>query len=112
MEFGIFIKKIVVKDKMDNKERLKIIEKSSKQVGPGVFYSTIVVITSFLPVFLLVYHLVPHAYKNAIILLASIYFYSWGGPKFMFVILGTTFLDFFLVNAMHNQKTQKAKLKK
>src|SRR4029079_19046664 len=38
---------------MDNKERLKIIEKSSKQVGPGVFYSTIVVITSFLPVFLL-----------------------------------------------------------
>ncbi len=38
---------------MDKKERLKIIEKSSKQVGPGVFYSTIVVITSFLPVFLL-----------------------------------------------------------
>jgi Cu(I)/Ag(I) efflux system membrane protein CusA/SilA len=38
---------------MDKKERLKIIEKSSKQVGQGVFYSTIVVITSFLPVFLL-----------------------------------------------------------
>jgi Cu(I)/Ag(I) efflux system membrane protein CusA/SilA len=38
---------------MDNRERLKIIEKSSQQVGPGVFYSTIVVITSFLPVFLL-----------------------------------------------------------
>lgn len=30
-----------------------IIEKSSKQVGPGVFYSTIIVVTSFLPVFLL-----------------------------------------------------------
>ncbi|MBK8362949.1 MAG: efflux RND transporter permease subunit [Bacteroidetes bacterium] len=38
---------------MESKERLQIIEKSSKQVGPGVFYSTIVVITSFLPVFLL-----------------------------------------------------------
>ena len=38
---------------MDKKERIKIIEESSKQVGPGVFYSTIVVITSFLPVFLL-----------------------------------------------------------
>jgi Cu(I)/Ag(I) efflux system membrane protein CusA/SilA len=34
-------------------ERLTIIEHSSKQVGPGVFYSTIVVIASFLPVFLL-----------------------------------------------------------
>jgi Cu(I)/Ag(I) efflux system membrane protein CusA/SilA len=38
---------------MDTKERIKLIEKSSRQVGPGVFYSTIVVITSFLPVFLL-----------------------------------------------------------
>ena len=32
---------------------MEIIEKSSKQVGPGVFYSTIIVVTSFLPVFLL-----------------------------------------------------------
>jgi len=32
---------------------MDIIEKSSKQVGPGVFYSTIIVVTSFLPVFLL-----------------------------------------------------------
>ncbi len=32
---------------------MAIIEKSSRQVGPGVFYSTIIVVTSFLPVFLL-----------------------------------------------------------
>ncbi len=38
---------------MDKRERLNIIEKASKQVGSGVFYSTIVVIASFLPVFLL-----------------------------------------------------------
>jgi Cu(I)/Ag(I) efflux system membrane protein CusA/SilA len=38
---------------LDKVERLKIIEESSKQVGPGVFYSTLVVIASFLPVFLL-----------------------------------------------------------
>ncbi|MBL7852429.1 MAG: efflux RND transporter permease subunit [Cyclobacteriaceae bacterium] len=34
-------------------ERLEIIEHSSKQVSRGVFYSTIIIITSFLPVFLL-----------------------------------------------------------
>lgn len=34
-------------------ERLAIIEKSSVQVSRGVFYSTIIIITSFLPVFLL-----------------------------------------------------------
>lgn len=38
---------------MNNKERLHIIEKASKQVGPSVFYSTVIVIASFLPVFLL-----------------------------------------------------------
>ena len=34
-------------------ERLQIIEKSSKQVSRGVFFSTIIIITSFLPVFML-----------------------------------------------------------
>jgi Cu(I)/Ag(I) efflux system membrane protein CusA/SilA len=38
---------------MNSKERLNIIEKAAKQVGPSVFFSTIIVITSFLPVFLL-----------------------------------------------------------
>lgn len=41
------------KDPLTPEERMGIIEKSSKQVGPGVFYSTIIVVTSFLPVFLL-----------------------------------------------------------
>ena len=41
------------KDPLTAEERMAIIEKSSKQVGPGVFYSTIIVVTSFLPVFLL-----------------------------------------------------------
>ncbi len=39
--------------KLDADQRLQLIERSSRQVGPGVFYSTIVVIASFLPVFLL-----------------------------------------------------------
>ncbi|MBP8113737.1 MAG: efflux RND transporter permease subunit [Chitinophagaceae bacterium] len=41
------------KDPLTAEERNDIIERSSKQVGPGVFYSTIIVVTSFLPVFLL-----------------------------------------------------------
>lgn len=39
--------------KLSNEERLEIIEKSCKQVSRGVFYSTIIIIASFLPVFLL-----------------------------------------------------------
>jgi Cu(I)/Ag(I) efflux system membrane protein CusA/SilA len=41
------------KDPLTAEERNAIIERSSKQVGPGVFYSTIIVVASFLPVFLL-----------------------------------------------------------
>jgi Cu(I)/Ag(I) efflux system membrane protein CusA/SilA len=58
---------------MKKKERESIIEKAARQVGPGVFYSTIVVITSFLPVFLLtgmegkMFH--PLAYTKTFILL-------------------------------------------
>lgn len=40
-------------DPLTEEERMSVIEKSSKQVGPGVFYSTIIVVASFLPVFLL-----------------------------------------------------------
>ncbi len=50
-----WIKNIFKRDPeiLTNEERLSIIESASKQVGPGVFYSTIIVIASFLPVFLL-----------------------------------------------------------
>jgi len=60
---------------LDNKERLSIIEKACKQVSRGVFYSTIIIITSFLPVFLLggqegkLFH--PLAYTKTFILLVD-----------------------------------------
>lgn len=41
------------KDPLTSAERLTIIENAAKQVGPGIFYSNLVVIIAFLPVFLL-----------------------------------------------------------
>lgn len=40
-------------NKIPNDVRLSIIERSCKQVSRGVFFSTVIIITSFLPVFLL-----------------------------------------------------------
>jgi len=61
------------KDPLTADEKMAIIEKSSKQVGPGVFYSTIIVVTSFLPVFLLTgmegKHFHPLAWTKTFILL-------------------------------------------
>lgn len=39
--------------KLSKEDRIKIIERASKQVGPSVFWSTVIIIASFLPVFLL-----------------------------------------------------------
>lgn len=62
-------------NKIDEAERLEIIEKSSKQVSRGVFYSTVIIITSFLPVFMLtgqegkLFH--PLAYTKTFILIVD-----------------------------------------
>jgi len=58
----------------------------------------------------LLYYITPKPFKNALLLIASIFFYWWGAPKFIYVILGTTLLDFLLVQQMaksENAKTRK-----
>lgn len=72
-------------------------------------FSSITFLVYFLPLFLLLYHFTPQKYRNGVLLMGSVFFYSWGGPKFIFAILGTTFLDFHLVRAMHNSKNEKAR---
>ena len=79
------------KDPLTPEERSEIIEKSSKQVGPGVFYSTIIVVTSFLPVFLLtgmegkLFH--PLAWTKTFILLID---------AFLAITLTPVLISFFL----------------
>ncbi len=69
-------------------------------------FSSIVFLLYFLPAFLIVYYLSPPKFKNIVILLFSIFFYSWGAPKFIFVILATTFLDFHLVAWMSQSESR------
>ncbi|MBS1650631.1 MAG: efflux RND transporter permease subunit [Bacteroidetes bacterium] len=79
------------KSNLSNEERLSIISKASKQVGPGVFFSTIVVIASFLPVFLLtgmegkLFH--PLAWTKTFILLVD---------AFLAITLAPVLISFFL----------------
>lgn len=65
-------------------------------------FSSIFFLAVFLPVFLLLYHIVPVKLKNWIILLSSLFFYAWGAPKFVFVVVGSVILDYYLINLMHN----------
>lgn len=49
---------------------------------------------------LLCYYIAPRKLKNIVLLVFSIFFYAWGAPNFIFILLGTTFIDFHLVKWM------------
>ncbi|MFN7990364.1 MAG: MBOAT family O-acyltransferase [Thermoanaerobaculia bacterium] len=63
-------------------------------------FSTALFLLFFLPAFLAGYWLLPRRARNAWLLLASALFYAWGAPRFLFVVLGVTFLDFRFVGRM------------
>lgn len=72
-------------------------------------FSSAIFLTRFLPLILLVYFLADKKYRNAILLAASIIFYSWKAPRFIFMILATTLVDFFLVRKMYGEEDRKKK---
>jgi alginate O-acetyltransferase complex protein AlgI len=67
--------------------------------------SSVVFLLYFLPAFLFTYYLVGNRHKNLVILAFSIFFYAWGAPKFIFVILATTFVDFHIVKWMYRSSS-------
>src|SRR5918993_1389814 len=87
-------------NRIDETERLDIIEKSSKQVSRGVFYSTIVIITSFLPVFMLtgqegkLFH--PLAFTKTFILIVD---------AILVVTLAPVLISFFMKGKFTNERT-------
>ena len=77
--------------KIPNDVRMNIIERSCKQVSRGVFFSTVIIITSFLPVFLLtgqegkLFH--PLAYTKTFIMIVD---------AFLVITLAPVLISFFM----------------
>ncbi len=66
-------------------------------------FSSSLFLLYFLPIFLLVYFVLPSRFRNYFALLASVLFYAWGAPKFIFIVLGSIVADFFVVKKMNTQ---------
>ena len=47
-----------------------------------MLFSSIPFLFYFLPCVFVLYFLVPMRWKNTVLLLASLFFYAWGEPKF------------------------------
>lgn len=63
-------------------------------------FSEAIFLFYFLPVVLGIYFIADRNYKNFILLTASIVFYSFGAPKFVFIMFITTCIDFYLVKQL------------
>ncbi|MBV6472756.1 MAG: Peptidoglycan O-acetyltransferase [Saprospiraceae bacterium] len=68
-------------------------------------FNSITFLLYFLPAFLLLYSLLGKPYRKLVILSFSILFYLWGAPRFLFGVLISTVLVFYLVRRMDASKT-------
>lgn len=59
-----------------------------------MLFSSVTFLFYFLPVFLLLYFGVPDKLKNAVLLIASLFFYAWGGVKYALIMLILTAIGF------------------
>lgn len=57
-------------------------------------FSSILFLFYFLPIVLIVYFLSPRKYKNTVLFLSSLIFYSWGEPKYIWIMIFSTILDY------------------
>lgn len=67
-------------------------------------FSSVEFILIFLPIFLIVYYVVPASFKNAVLFMGSLIFYAYGEPKFVLLLIGSVFINYFLVKGMVSGK--------
>lgn len=57
-------------------------------------FSSILFLFRFLPAVLLLYVIAPRSWKNAVLFLASLFFYAWGEPVYVVLMLFSTVVDY------------------
>lgn len=57
-------------------------------------FSSLVFLFYFLPITLLLYFVIPDKFRNVFILLTGLFFYAWGEPKYVIIMVLSTAIDF------------------
>ena len=60
-----------------------------------MLFSSITFLFLFLPVTVLIYYIVPQKTKNLVLLIASLFFYAWGEPVYVVLMILSILLNFF-----------------
>ena len=70
-----------------------------------VFSSTIFIFI-YLPIALMLYYITPFKWRNLVLLIENLVFYSWGEPVYVFLMLASVAVDYFLalmIERSHNK---------
>ena len=73
-------------------------------------FSSNIFLLYFMPVFFLVYFLMPKKTRNYVLLFASLVFYAWGAPGFILQLVLSVIANFYLVRWMcHTENPRRKK---
>ncbi len=59
-----------------------------------MLFSSVTFLIYFLPIAIIVYYIVPARFKNAVMLVESLFFYSWGEPIYIFLMLASILFNY------------------
>lgn len=72
-------------------------------------FSSSIFLVYFLAFLVLTYYVLPRSFKNPLLLIASLGFYAWGAPVFVYIITGVMLVDFFIVQGMHKNSNKRTR---
>ena len=59
-----------------------------------MLFSSLLFIFQFLPIFFVLYYFAPVRFRNLLLFLASLFFYAWGEPRFVILILVSILINY------------------
>ncbi len=71
-----------------------------------MLFSSTIFLFLFLPIVLLVYHLLSRTFRNGWLLVASLFFYAWGEPRFVLLMLTSILINYLFALAVHTYRTR------
>ena len=70
-------------------------------------FSSILFLFRFLPITLAIYYLAPRKLKNAVLVVCSLFFYSWGEVRYFPIMLASTVVDYTCSRMIESHREKK-----
>ena len=70
-------------------------------------FSSIIFLFRFLPITLFVYYLAPKKLKNAVLVVCSLFFYSWGEVKYFPIMIASVLVDYIVSLTIEKNREKK-----